>query len=83
MQGWTQPPCLGPSLGVALALSALTLRELDCLRLVAGGHSDKEIAVILGIAQSTAHEHVEAGKRKFKVSTRAEAAAVGVSLGLA
>jgi DNA-binding CsgD family transcriptional regulator len=74
---------LGPSLGVALALSALTMRELDSLRLVAGGHSDKEIATILGIAQSTAHEHVEAGKRKLKVNNRAEAAAVGVSLGLA
>jgi LuxR family quorum sensing-dependent transcriptional regulator len=74
---------LGPSLGVALALSALTLRELDSLRLVAGGHSDKKIAAILGIAPSTAHEHVEAGKRKLKVSNRAQAAAVGVSLGLA
>jgi LuxR family quorum sensing-dependent transcriptional regulator len=73
---------LGPSLGVALALSALSLRELDSLRLVARGHSDKEIAALLGIAQSTAQEHVEAAKRKLKVRNRAEAAAVGVSLGL-
>jgi len=74
---------LGPSLGVALALSALSLRELDSLRLVARGHSDKGIAAVLGIAQSTAHEHVEAAKRKLKVGNRAEAVAVGVSLGLA
>jgi LuxR family transcriptional regulator, quorum-sensing system regulator BjaR1 len=74
---------IGPSLGVALALSALSLRELDALRLVARGHSDKQIAVLLGIAQSTAHEHVEAAKHKLKVKNRAEAAAVGVSLGLA
>ncbi len=73
---------LGPGLGVALALSALSLRELDCLRLVAQGQSDKDIAETLGIAQSTAHEHVEAAKRKLKASNRAEAAAVGVSLGL-
>jgi DNA-binding CsgD family transcriptional regulator len=74
---------IGPSLGVALALSALSLRELDALRLVARGHSDKRIGILLGIAQSTAQEHVEAAKRKLKVRNRAEAAAVCVSLGLA
>lgn len=74
---------LGPSLGVALALSTLSLRELDSLRLVARGQSDSQIAVALGIAKSTAHEHVEAAKRKLNVSTRGEAAAVGASLGLA
>lgn len=73
---------LGPSLGVALALSALSPRELDALRLVGRGYSDKEISVELGIAQSTAHDHVEAAKHKLKASTRAEAAAVGTSLGL-
>lgn len=74
---------LGPSLGVALALSTLSLRELDSLRLVARGQSDSQIAVALGIAKSTAHEHVEAAKRKLNVSNRGEAAAVGASLGLA
>ena len=74
---------LGPSLGVALALSAMSLRELDSLRLVARGHSDKEIAAVLGIKQSTAHGHVEAAKSKLKAGSRAEAAAVGVWLGLA
>ena len=74
---------IGPSLGVALALSALSLRESMCSPLVARGHSDKQIAVLLGIAPSTAHEHVEAAKHKLKVKNRAEAAAVGVSLGLA
>ena len=73
---------IGPSLGVVLALSALSLRELDALRLVARGHSDKQIAAMLGIAQSTAQEHVEAAKSKLKVRNRAEAAAVAVSLGL-
>jgi DNA-binding CsgD family transcriptional regulator len=58
---------LGPSLGVALALSAMSLRELDSLRLVARGHSDKEIA-LLGIAESTAHEHVESAKRKLSAN---------------
>jgi DNA-binding CsgD family transcriptional regulator len=74
---------IGPTLGVALSLSSLSLRELDSLRLVARGHSDKKIAGVLGIAQSTAHEHVEAAKRKLKVKSRSEAAAIGVSLGLA
>jgi len=41
------------------------------------------VSAVLGIAQSTAQEHVEAAKRKLNVRNRAEAAAVGVSLGLA
>jgi len=80
---YNQTRRIGPQVGVSVALSALTLRELDGLRLVARGLTDKEIAVELGIAASTAREHVETAKRKLKVRNRAEAAAVAVSLGLA
>lgn len=61
--------------------SGLTNRELDALAYVAGGLSDSAIAAKLGISRSTAHEHVEAAKRKVGVRTRAEAVAIAVAVG--
>lgn len=61
--------------------AGLTHRELDCLSYVACGMSDASVAEKLGISQSTAHEHVEAAKRKLGARTRAEAVAVAVALG--
>lgn len=62
--------------------AGLTPRELHCLAFVASGHNDADIGEKLGIAQSTAHEHVERAKRRLGVRTRAEAVAIAVSLGL-
>lgn len=53
----------------------LTDRERDCLALVADGKSDWEISVILSIAKTTAHAHVENAKRKLGARTRAQAVA--------
>lgn len=60
----------------------LSMREIDCIRLVAIGCSDQEIANALRISQSTAHQHVEGGRRKLNAKTRAHMAALGVSLGI-
>ena len=49
---------------------ALTVRQRDCLLLVARGKSDREIAAALGISNQTVHKHVEAAKKRFDVSTR-------------
>lgn len=54
----------------------LTSRELDVLRLVSEGRSNKEIAVELGITRKTAMHHTSAIYRKLQVRTRLEAAAV-------
>ena len=62
--------------------AGLSMREIDCLRLVALGCSDQEIADALGIARPTAHQHVEGGRRKLKARTRAQMTALGVSLGI-
>ena len=67
----------------ALTPAGLSARELDALRLVARGFSDGEIAARLGIAKSTAHKHVEGARRRLKAKSRAELAALAVSLALA
>jgi DNA-binding CsgD family transcriptional regulator len=54
----------------------LTARELQVMRWVAAGKSDWEIGRILGIADSTAHFHVERVKRKLEVGSRGDAVGV-------
>lgn len=51
---------------------ALTERQLACVTLVAMGKSDWEIGRILGISQATAHEHIEAARRRYGVSKRTQ-----------
>jgi LuxR family transcriptional regulator, quorum-sensing system regulator BjaR1 len=72
---------LAPKHGFALPPLGLTKREIDCLRLIARGASDRVVGTKLGISQSTAHEHFETAKKKLKASTRAEAI-VAVSLAI-
>jgi len=59
------------------------VREIEALRLVATGCCDAEIAGRLGISESTAHKHVESARRRLNAKSRAELAALGVSLALA
>jgi predicted ATPase/DNA-binding CsgD family transcriptional regulator len=60
----------------------LTSREREVLALVAEGHTNKRIAEILFISESTAGVHVSNILGKLGVATRTEAAAVAVRLGL-
>lgn len=55
--------------------SRLTARELEVLRLVARGLSDKEIGVDLGLSEHTAHRHVANIMTKLDVPSRAAAVA--------
>ncbi len=68
--------------GFALPPAGLTPREVDVLRLVAQGMPDAAIGRALGIASSTAHGFVESAKRKMNVRSRAELAALAVSLAI-
>jgi LuxR family transcriptional regulator, quorum-sensing system regulator BjaR1 len=78
----THARALLPSSGFALPPAGLTAREMECLKLVARGHSDRRMATCLGIAASTVHEHVENAKRKLKARSRAETIALAASLGI-
>ncbi len=57
-----------------MATGPLTSRELEVLRLVADGWTDKEIAVRLGVQRRTVSKHLEHVYDKVGVHTRTAAA---------
>lgn len=61
--------------------AALSQREIDCMRWVLEGKSDRDIGPILGISHTTVHFHIERVKQKLGVRTRIQAAKMVVSLG--
>ncbi len=61
---------------------SLTPRELEVLRLVREGHSNREIGELLFVSERTAQTHVQHILTKLDVNTRAAAAARAVELGL-
>jgi DNA-binding CsgD family transcriptional regulator len=61
----------------------LTARELEVLRLVTDGRSNRQIADALGISENTAGVHVSNILGKLGVVSRTEAARVGFGLELA
>jgi LuxR family quorum-sensing system transcriptional regulator CciR len=56
----------------------LSPRELQCLRLVAAGKTDWEIAAILGIAVETARQYVKQARAAYDVVSRAQLVACGL-----
>ena len=62
--------------------AALTARELEVLRLVARGLSNKEIAADLRITTHTVKYHLAAVLEKLGVRSRTEAVSLGVRTGL-
>ena len=64
------------------AVTALTPRELDVLRLVAQGLSNPDIARRLVLSEHTVHRHLANILGKLGLSSRAAAAAWGVRAGL-
>lgn len=74
------PASVAPS--PAGRLSGLSPRELEILRGIARGRSNKEIARALGIAETTVKIHVQHILRKLEVSSRVHAAVIAVEAGL-
>jgi HD-GYP domain-containing protein (c-di-GMP phosphodiesterase class II) len=60
----------------------LTGREVEVLRLMARGHSNRQMAAVLGITAKTVGHHVQHIYDKIGVSTRASAALFAVEHGL-
>ncbi|MDQ2683194.1 MAG: LuxR C-terminal-related transcriptional regulator [Chloroflexota bacterium] len=72
-------PAAQPSPELALGLTA---REMDVLRLITAGRTDREIADELFISPRTAQTHVSNLLGKLGVSKRSEAAVIAVRHGL-
>ena len=60
----------------------LTARELEVLRLLAGGLSNRQLAAQLAISEHTVHRHVTNLYRKLHVSSRSAATAYAHRHGL-
>lgn len=65
-----------------VSLPELTGRELDVLRLLANGNSNKEIARALGVSPETVKDHLNAVYRKLDVRDRLSALRQAQQLGL-
>ena len=50
----------------------LSRRELQCVKLVAAGKSDWEIATILGLSEETVHQYVKRARSAYDVVSRAQ-----------
>lgn len=62
--------------------AGLTEREIEVLRLVAQGKTNREISASLGISEKTVEKHVGELFAKLKVASRVGAAVLAVREGL-
>ena len=76
------PPPGADSGSGASPFDALSPRELEILRAIAQGASNKEIGRNLGIAEATVKNHVQQVLRKLGVSSRVHAAVIATEAGL-
>jgi DNA-binding CsgD family transcriptional regulator len=81
---WQEPSPGGSALADLAALTAepLSRREIDVLRLIADGRSNKEIAQALILALSTIKMHIKHIYGKLGVKNRVQAVAQARALGL-
>jgi DNA-binding NarL/FixJ family response regulator len=76
------PPALGAKLASRMSGEALTGREIDVLKLLARGRSNKEIGTDLFISETTVKTHVRSIFSKLNVESRTEAIASANKRGL-
>jgi two-component system NarL family response regulator len=62
--------------------SDLTGRELEVLKLIVGGHSNKEIGAALGISEATVKSHINSILGKLGVTDRTQAATTALQRGI-
>lgn len=76
------PPRIGQKLVENMNRPVLSGRELDIIKLVAEGRSNKEIGDRLGITEGTVKTHVKSMLRKLKAPGRTAAVKEAVHLGI-
>ncbi len=76
------PPDIATELAEHVADDELSFREIEVLRLIAGGNSNKVIADQLKIGESTVKSHVTNILAKLSAHDRAHAVTIGLKRGL-
>ena len=76
------PAPVAAALAAQLPRPDLSVRELDVLRLIAQGLSNKQIAYALGIAEHTVKNHVKSILSKLDVDDRTQAATAAIQRGI-
>ena len=76
------PQAVAARLADRLVRPSLTPRELDVLRLVSRGRSNKEMAAAMFISEETVKTHMKSLFQKLGVHDRAEAVSVSLQRGL-
>ncbi|MEO8004717.1 MAG: response regulator transcription factor [Betaproteobacteria bacterium] len=76
------PPNVAAKLAAQVSGERLTERELEILKLMAAGESNKSIARELSIAEGTVKTHVKSVLFKLGAASRTEAAAIAARRGL-
>src|SRR5207237_5924113 len=76
------PPEVAAELAEHAADDELSLREIEVLKLIAIGHSNKQIADLLSIAEATVKSRVTNILSKLVASDRAHAVTIGLKRGI-
>jgi DNA-binding NarL/FixJ family response regulator len=76
------PPEIASEIGQYAADDALTEREIEVLRRVAAGQSNKEIALRLSVSESTVKAHIHSILPKLNASDRTHAVTIALKRGI-
>jgi DNA-binding NarL/FixJ family response regulator len=76
------PPEIAAELAEHAADDALSSREIDVLRLIAAGNSNKQIADKLSIGETTVKSHISNILSKLGANDRAHAVTIGLQRGI-
>jgi len=78
----TMSPAVATEIADHSVDDALTAREIDVLRLIAGGNANKEIAAQLSITEETVKSRVKSILMKLGANDRTHAAMIGLKRGI-
>jgi DNA-binding NarL/FixJ family response regulator len=76
------PPEIAAEIAEHATDSSLTPREIDVLRLIAGGNANKEIAAQLKLTEETVKGHVKNILAKLEANDRTHAVTIGLKRGI-
>jgi two-component system NarL family response regulator len=75
-------PAIAEQVAQRLGKSSLSAREIDVLKLIANGLSNKEVANELGVTEATAKKHMTSVLTKLGAKDRTHAVRIGLERGI-